>query len=115
MVEAKVGEAYVEVRYDASSLATSLRGIEATATRQANQLSNKTGGAFSGLGSLLTAPFRGLADSMNSVQGLAAGLGGAIGAISIGSSIVEANTSFERLSGSLKTVTGSAELGQKAF
>lgn len=115
MADNKVGEAFVELRYQLSRLSTDFRAVERTVAGHTQSIQRTATAGLSRLGGALTAPFRQLGGMMSGLQNQAATLAGAFGGIAVGAGIVQTNVEFERLHAVLKTVTGSVDAGAKAF
>ena len=110
-----VGSAFIDLRYRLNRLNADFAKAQAAIGKQAAEAEGTFSRAFGKIGGVIAAPFRQLGGIMSSVEGKVGAIAGVLGGLSLGSGIIRANVEFERLSGALKTVTGSAEAGKKAF
>ncbi len=115
MTDNRIAEAFVEVRYGFDKLRSDLTQATGTIDRQLAGVEQATRGRFARIASAIGAPFAALSRSLQSVQGQVATLGGVLATALVTRAVVNTNIEFEKLSGSLETVTGSAEAGQAAF
>jgi hypothetical protein len=115
MADNRIAEAFVEVRYGFDKLRSDLTQATGTIDRQLASVEQTTRGRFTKIASAIGAPFAAVSRSLRSVQGQIATLGSTLATALVARSVINTNIEFEKLQGSLETVTGSAAAGQAAF